>query len=96
MEKLSGQRAAELAISLLADGWYRLPGHARQREWERNVDLNDIDNVLKNGTIREEPEWSERYSEWRYKMAGADCEDVELAVVFTFEDGPGLIIVTVI
>lgn len=96
MEKLPGERAKELAISLLNDGWYRLLGHARQREWERNVNLGDIENVMKNGSIRAEAEWNERYEEWRYKMAGVDCEGVELAVVFAFEDGPELVIVTVI
>lgn len=41
--------------------------HAKDRMRERKISAVDVENVLRGGFVREEPEFSEKCS-WRYKV----------------------------
>ncbi len=75
----------------LATGSVVFSSHSRRRMEERDIIETDIVNVLENGRVLQEPEWSNWY--WRYRI-----ETRNLGVVVTFEPEAGdikeLIVVT--
>ena len=90
MEKppeLSPAEAYEAIQRLLheCDERLGLPDHARDRMLERNVNNDDILNVLRNGTVSQ-PEWNEtRGGHWRYPVSGLDIDGAPLVVVIVLE-----------
>lgn len=95
MEKLSPERAQELARELWEEGWPRFVGHAREQMESRSISDRDTDNAMMGGTITREPEWDEHHKEWRYRVDGFDIDGEKLGVAIAFEQSPRLVIVTV-
>ena len=58
--------------------------HARDRMVERNVNDDDILNVLRTGTVST-PEWNEAHQNWKYPVSGLDLDGVALVVVIALE-----------
>lgn len=85
-KKLSPTEAYELIQALLKECGERLGRtiHARDRMVERNVNLDDILNVLRTGTVGP-PEWNEEHQNWKYPVSGLDLDGVGLVVVVALE-----------
>jgi hypothetical protein len=47
----------------------------------RNYTTDDLYFVLKNGKVREEPQWSKKFSNWKYKVEGRAIEGDEAVVI---------------
>ena len=50
---------------------------------ERNYDMQDVDQVLSNGEVREPPEYDKEYDNWVYKVEGNAVEGDKATVVVT-------------
>ena len=76
-------------------GAYRSTSHALERMKERNIDLTEVDFVLKNGhNCMKHDKWNAEFDCWTYGICGrtADRKKVRLAVAFSKK----MMIVTVI
>jgi hypothetical protein len=63
--------------------------HCQDELKNDNLDMADLDNVLRCGTIQEEPEQDGRSGEWRYRV-----KTVKMCVVVQFETEDELSVVT--
>lgn len=84
---LSPTEAFEAIQKLLDECDERLgrTDHARDRIIERNVNFDDILNVLRNGTVSPHPEWSPKHGNWKYSVSGLDLDGMALVVVVALE-----------
>lgn len=48
---------------------------------ERRFNMDDIRRVLLYGNIFPDPEWSEVYQNWRYRVSYRDYDDEPLALI---------------
>jgi len=67
-------------------GAYRPTLHAIQRMKEREVDLTEVDYVLKNGhNCKKHDKWKDEFQCWTYGICGKtfDGKKVRLAVAFS-------------
>lgn len=94
-QKLGPAEAHEAIQRLLAEGdSIGLTNHARDQCATRNVTVDDIRNVLLKGNVSPDAEWNENTSNWKYSIAGLDCERDPLVVIVALE--PWLCRITVI
>ena len=85
--QLSLEDAKEKILLKLNEGKFELSFHCRYESMpKRNIDETDILNVLETGEIRREPEWSEEYQNWKYRVDGLDLDDDELTVITVILD----------
>lgn len=76
-------------------GDYRPTEHAFQRMDERDVDLTELDYVLRKGShVKKHDEWKEEFKDWNYGFCGKtfDGKRIRLAIAFA----NAILIVTVI
>lgn len=66
-----------------------LSGHARQRMRERHFTVDDIRRVLVRGTVSPDPEWDDRFQNWKYHVSGRDYDNVPLSLVVVIEPAIG-------
>lgn len=94
---LSRDEAERKIKQILAQGIVELSYHClKQSMTLRDVEMEDIVAVLGNGQIIREPEWEERYQNWKYRVEGLDISnDVLTAITVIFEAQMSLYIVTV-
>ena len=60
-----------------------LSKHFRQRLRERNVSMQDIIAIIKNGVIRRDPEKDLVTSEWKYRIEGTSIDEIDTSVIVT-------------
>lgn len=91
MEKppcLSPTEAHSLIQRLLAEcGSISRTSHARDRAVERNVTIDDMLNVLVQGTVSPNAQWNDKFDNWNYVVAGRDCDNDPLALVVALDPG---------
>ena len=61
--------------------------HCRRRMRERCFTVDDIHRVLAKGRVSPDPEWDERYRNWKYRVSGHDCDTVPLVLIVAIEPG---------
>ena len=84
--QLSPVEAYEAIQRLLAEGdSLGLTKHARLQCAERRVTIDDIRKVLVHGNVSPTAEWDDKYCNWKYLVAGLDCEGDPLTVVLALE-----------
>lgn len=67
-------------------GDYRFTRHAEERMVERQVNLAEVDYILRNAYHRpSKDEWNEQWKQWRYSICGrtVDQRNIRLAVTFS-------------
>ena len=79
----------------LKDGLIQFHPHFKMRCKERNIDLQDVLFVLMQGIIRKPAEFDVRFQQWRYKVEGRSPDGPELAVIITFLEEDGTLVLTV-
>lgn len=91
MEKppcLSPTEAHSLIQRLLAEcgsiSELRTPGTAR---WNGNITIDDMLNVLVQGTVSPNAQWNDKFDNWNYVVAGRDCDNDPLALVVALDPG---------
>ena len=62
---------------------------------ERNYDMQDVEEVLLNGQVREPPEWDEEYENWRYKVRGHATNGKATTVVVVMLDHREILGITI-
>jgi hypothetical protein len=73
-----------------------IPGkHFREELANEGLDILDAHNVLRAGSIFQEPEPDIRSGDWKYRMEGTDLEGKPLAVVICFKDAATGFLITV-
>lgn len=55
-------------------------GHAKKRMKERNISMQDILSVFRNGRVIKEPELDIRTNLWKYNIIGNGIDDNNLTV----------------
>jgi Domain of unknown function (DUF4258) len=94
-KRLSRAEAADLIRHCLSAGRV-IPGkHFREELANEGLNILDAHNVLKTGSIFQEPEPDIRSGDWKYRMEGNDLEGEPLAVVFCFRDAATGFLITV-
>ena len=93
---LSPAKAKDLIDSYLKDGIIELTDHCKYDSMpDRNVEMEDILNVLSTGTVQE-PEWDDDYGNWQHRVTGKDLEGDKLtAVTVIIQRNATLLIITV-
>jgi hypothetical protein len=92
--RLSGSDAMRLLRECLKNGMIQFHPHFRMRCRERKIDLQDAMFVLRHGVIRRPAELDVRFQEWRYKVEGRPPDGPELAVIITFLEEDGTLVLT--
>jgi uncharacterized protein DUF4258 len=95
--KLSAEDARRIIQLILDKGTLEASHHCRaERMRERGVTMLDVENVLRNGEIRRDPELDEERNRWKYRVEGEDIEGDELiAITVIIEEQMELFIITV-
>ena len=77
------------------DRW-SLSIHASERKEERDIDVQDMMYVLKNGFHEEKKTtYDERYNSWKYAIRGTTVDGNDLRIIITFVTDD-LLVITVI
>jgi len=96
---LSPENAKAVIQKAWSSGRVHVGTHIKNRMIERNVDMIDLENVIRNGVVRS-TEYCEAYKNWKYRMAGAsDDKKIEVVIALDptedFEASPLGVLVTV-
>jgi len=89
---------AERLIKLILDQGVVEPSYHCQTKSmpKRNVTMPQLLHALKTGKIIREPEWDDKYNNWKYRVEGVDTDgDNLIAVTVILEQELTLKIVTV-
>ncbi len=78
----------------LKSGLVQFHPHFRKRCKDHSIDFQDVLFVLKHGIIRRPAELDVRFQEWRYKGERRPPDGPELAVVVTFLEEDGTLVLT--
>jgi hypothetical protein len=93
--RVSRTEAVDLVRGCLSAGRV-IPGkHFREELANEGLDILDAYNVLRTGSIFQEPEPDIRSGDWKYRIEGTDLEGKPLAVVFCFKDASTGFLITV-
>ena len=79
------QKLLELRDSI---GW---TSHARRRAKERGFTADDVRRVLVHGTVSRNPEWDEKFQNWKYRVSGVDYDNEPLVLIVVLEPQLGRI-----
>jgi hypothetical protein len=80
--KLGPAEAYEAIQALLAENdRIGRTTHVRDQMLRRNVTIDDVFLVLRNGSVSPDPEWSEMFQNWKYTIRGRDGEGDKLALI---------------
>jgi hypothetical protein len=96
---LSPQNAITVIRSAWNDGRVYLGSHFKNRCIERGVDMLDVENLIRNGAVRGNPDYCPINKNWKYRVTGlvderhlevvialdptVDYTDVPLAILIT-------------
>lgn len=94
MARLSKQRAQALLRHCLEHGIVEPHPHFSKALKEDGLTLIDVMPVLKSGIVYDEPEFSVRFQEWRYKVEGNEVGGKRIAIVFTFVAEEEVLLIT--
>lgn len=89
MKRLDRNAARKLISKIRVNGAVIQWNHCKEALADDNLDTVDLDNVLRCGIIREEPEWNDKSEAWRYRVATN-----AMLVVIQFESEAELSVVT--
>lgn len=97
MDGLSKEEATKLLRLFVRDGCIEYSGHClRDSMQKRNIDMQDVENVLMHGEILRRPDWDDQYQNWKYRVEGVDLEDDELtAITVIFQEERTVLVLTV-
>ena len=81
-------------------GRIHLGTHFKERCAERSVDMLDLENLVRSGSVCGAPEYSEEYKNWKYRMAAViDERHLEAVIALDpnedYTDSPLAILLTV-
>lgn len=62
---------------------------------DRNYDLQDVEEVLKNGIVNEQPEFDDKYENWKYKVEGKAIDGDEAIVITVILSHRELLAITI-
>ena len=94
LSKLPPNLAKQKILLILQNGTIEKSWHCENESMrDRNVDDNDILNVLKYGQIRRKPKLDR--NRWQYRVEGTDVEGYDLSVVTVIENNDTLFVITV-
>lgn len=83
----------QLIRDCIDQGNYIMTEHALQRLNERDISLNDVEYILKNGFHEKKKTcFDEVFRAWKYAMRGKTIEGVDLRVIIAFDEQDMLII----
>ena len=85
--RLNRNHALRLVRTIRQSRNFVLPGHTGRRLRERNIDMVDVDNVLRTGRIDTEGRLED--GSWRYRV-----ETDRMVVVVAFRSRSEMVIVT--
>ena len=90
MEQFEDKRKE--ALKLYYQNKLTIVDHALERMIERNIQYEDIESVLLNGSIYKQE--TDRYGDIRYNIRGVDTEKKIIRITFIIKEN--LVIITVI
>lgn len=72
--------------------------HAEERKDERNITLQEMIEVLRNGHHeKKKDQFDEFYQDWKYAIRGkTDGEQRSLRIIVAFDEESGMLIITAI
>lgn len=96
---LSPQNAINVIRAAWANGRFHLGAHFKKRSAERDIDMLDVENLIRNGAIRGVPEYCPEYKNWKYQVTGfVDERRLEVVIALDptedYTDTPLAILVT--
>ena len=84
-----------LARARLDNGRFRDSRHAEERKAERDVDVFDVEKVIRAGFHEpSQDRYKEEYQSWTYAIRGKTVDGVDIRVVVAFDEEDYLVIVT--
>lgn len=96
---LSAENAMPVIQAAWSTGRFHSGTHFKKRCRERNIDMLDVENIVRNGTVRGRPEYCEDYKNWKYRVAGViDERQIEVVIALDpaedYTDSPLAILLT--
>jgi hypothetical protein len=96
---LSPENAKAVIEKAWSSGRVHVGTHIKNRMIERNVDMIDLENVIRNGVVCSR-EYCEEYKNWKYRMVGSsDGRKIEVIIALDptedYEASPLAVLVTV-
>lgn len=82
-----------LITQCIEQGKYFLSEHAIQRLDERDISVNDVEYVLKNGYHeKKKTSFDEIFRTWKYAIRGKTIEELDLRIIIAFDKNDMIII----
>jgi hypothetical protein len=96
---LSAENARSVIQNAWSNGRVHLGTHFKKRCGERDIDMLDVENLVRNGVVQPRPEYCPVYKNWKYRMAGIIDErhlEVVIALDATedYDESPLAIVLT--
>jgi|SRR5690348_7207334 len=97
---LSPTNALEVIRKAWSAGYFHLGSHLKKRLAERNIDMLDVGNVIRNGEVRGQGEYCYDYKNCKYRVtAVVDEREIEVVIALDptedYTDLPLAVIITV-
>jgi hypothetical protein len=81
---LSAQNALSVIRVAWGQGRIHSCSHFKERCRERGIDMLDVENLIRNGAVRGEPEYCPINKNWKYRIAGL-VEERHLEVLIALD-----------
>jgi hypothetical protein len=93
---MNGERFSKQRLrACLEQDQYRLHPDCWKRLRVLAIDLNDTLHVLRHGIIHAEPEFDAKLGQWRFTIEGETVDQNSLAIIFTFVEVDGVLVLTI-
>lgn len=81
---LSAQNAIAVIRAAWNEGRIHSCSHFKERCRERGIDMLDVENLIRNGEVRGEPEYCPINKNWKYRLVGL-VDERRLEVVIALD-----------
>lgn len=95
-DRLSRSDATKRLRWCLENGIVEFHDHFEKRCRERGINKQDAMRALQKGTIYQEPEFSSRFQEWRYRVEWTTPEGQAIALIVSFPEEDETLAITAI
>jgi hypothetical protein len=95
LKRVSRSEAVDLVRHCLDEGLVQWGPHFVKALADEQLVMIDVTNVLRLGTIYEEPEQDIRTGDWKYRVEGHEPDGKWLCIAITFREEENVFLITV-
>jgi hypothetical protein len=96
IDELSPKNATVKIREISKIGYITLTCHIQERMEQKNYDGQDLDLILSEGKVKENPEYDKEYETWKYRVKGHAIDGSAATVVVAISSDLEINCITII